>query len=552
MPVLEAKEQTLGKIFSDDYQFSIPVYQRPYSWTDEQTTTLLEDVLAAMDRGDQAYFLGSIVLIKDQDDANAEVVDGQQRLTTLTILLCVLRNLSPTETWKSDLEKRILAKGDVIRQVADRPRLLVRDEDRDFFRNTFHKRDGVQDLADGDQITERRQRMRDNALCLHRALKDKTTDVYERLVRYLDDKCYLAVVSASDRNSAYRIFSVMNDRGLDLSPTDILKAEIIGSFPEHTRRKYTQQWENTEDALGRDGFRELFSHIRMIYMRTKQYNTLNAEFSSSVLETTDSEGFMRDILEPYADTYGAIVGSAYSASENTDKINAYLRYLSGLDNSDWIPPAMLFLQQNRNDSSAILRFLKDLERLAYGLFLRRDNINTRINRYRELIAQIEERVDLYAENSALQLTAEEQQDIRYRLDGDIYSLKYVRKPLLLRLDAMLSSGVVQYQHRIITVEHVLPQSPDSDSEWLDVFPDEDMRLLWCHRIANLVLLSRRKNSQASNYDFGKKKEKYFRTGHMDPFALTVKVLDELEWNESVLQRRQEDLLGRMCRSWRLE
>ena len=552
MPVLEAREQTLGKIFSDDYQFDIPEYQRPYSWTEEQTSALVEDVLAAVDRNDPAYFLGSIVLIKEPKGPDAEVVDGQQRLTTLTILLCVLRNLSPSDDWKKALEGRIQAKGDVIRQVADRPRLSVRLEDRDFFQQTFLNRDGVHRHFEGNALIERRQRMRDNAVCLYETLRNKDENARRDLVRYLDDRCYLAVVSASDRNSAYRIFSVMNDRGLDLSPTDILKAEIIGDLPQEHRSRYTQQWENTEDELERDGFRDLFAHIRMIYMRTKQHNTLNAEFVESVLSTTTSVGFMKDILKPYANTYGDIVGSEYSATQNAEGVNGYLRHLSVLDNNDWIPPAMLFLQRNGDDSQEVLNFIRDLERLAYGLFLRRDNINTRINRYRELIAQIEEGSDLWGDGSPLQLTREERQDIKHRLDGDIYSLTYVRKPLLLRLNAMNSTGVVQYQHRIITVEHVLPQNPADGSEWLNLFPDEQKRLSWCHRVANLVLLSRRKNSQASNYDFDTKKQKYFQTGPVDLFSLTVQVLAESEWTEGVLQKRQDELLKRMCKEWRLE
>ena len=552
-PVLEAKERTLGAIFGDDYRFVIPQYQRPYSWTEEQTSELLDDVLGAMKRKDPAYFLGSIVLIKRPDGVDAEVVDGQQRLTTLTILLCVLRNLSRSEVWKADLEKRLLAKGDVIRDIGDQPRLSVRKADRDFFSQTFLERDSVRCTSTvSRELTERRQRMLDNARCLTSIVEREDETTRQDLVKYLDNQCYVAVVSASDRESAYRIFAVLNDRGLDLSPTDILKAAVIGALPEERHSQYTQQWENLEDELGRDGFRDLFSHIRMIYMRTKQHGTLNAEFTEHVLSTTTPLKFMEDVLEPYADTYGAISRTEYSATDRAGKVNRYLKHLLGLDNSDWIPPAMLFIRKKSSDSGAVLDFLRDLERLAYGLFVRRDNVNARINRYRDLISCIERGGDLYEEDSPLQLTREEQQDIRVRLDGNIYSLTYVRKPLLLRLNAMLTSGVAEYQHSVTTVEHVLPQTPDEESEWFKIFPDDEIRVSWCHKIANLVLLSRRKNSQASNYDFGKKKEKYFRTGRMDPFALTVTVLDEPEWTEGVLRRRQERLLGLMCQEWRLE
>ena len=96
---LEATQKELKRIFSDDYLFRIPPYQRPYAWTREQTSELLDDLLTAMDSDvdlDEVppYFLGSVVLIKDPTDAEAQVVDGQQRLTTITILFCILREMS--------------------------------------------------------------------------------------------------------------------------------------------------------------------------------------------------------------------------------------------------------------------------------------------------------------------------------------------------------------------------------------------------------------------------------------------------------------------------
>ena len=96
---IEAREQELKRVFSDDYLFEIPAYQRPYAWTTEQATELLDDLLTAMGNDGEMeevspYFLGSIVLIKDAHRALAQVVDGQQRLTTLTILFCALRELS--------------------------------------------------------------------------------------------------------------------------------------------------------------------------------------------------------------------------------------------------------------------------------------------------------------------------------------------------------------------------------------------------------------------------------------------------------------------------
>ena len=97
---LEAHDKLIREIFEGSYQFEIPDYQRPYAWTTQQVTELFDDLYSAMQDarvsgGGSQYFLGSIVLIKNDRDPKSSVVDGQQRLTTLTMLFAVLRTVMP-------------------------------------------------------------------------------------------------------------------------------------------------------------------------------------------------------------------------------------------------------------------------------------------------------------------------------------------------------------------------------------------------------------------------------------------------------------------------
>ena len=152
---IKANEQNLNSVFSDDYIFEIPVYQRPYAWDTEQVNDLLDDLLYAMRReGDEPYFLGSVVLIKG-DDADSQVVDGQQRLTTLTMLLCVLRDLSHGQI-KTDLDRYIRQQGSVIAGTSEVVRFSLRDLDRDFFYTHVQKSGGVVALAENPPHTGRR------------------------------------------------------------------------------------------------------------------------------------------------------------------------------------------------------------------------------------------------------------------------------------------------------------------------------------------------------------------------------------------------------------
>jgi hypothetical protein len=104
----------------------------------------------------------------------------------------------------------------------------------------------------------------------------------------------------------------------------------------------------------------------------------------------------------------------------------------------------------------------------------------------------------------------------------------------------------------LSLEHVLPQTPPADSQWITWFPDEEERDSWTHRLANLVPLHIRKNPAASNYDFATKKDVYFRgKGTASPFVLTQEVRTEEEWTPAILAERQQRLVGILKEHWNL-
>ena len=501
------------------------------------------------------YFLGSIVVIKEREKASSDVIDGQQRLTTLTILFCVLREIEEDAEIKNNLDNRVIAQGDRIAGIPNKFRLQLRERDKDFFSEKVQTKGHLKKFLDESQnekLTDSQKRIFENAQHLWAKLFKLDQSKRQRLAAFLVRRCYLVVVSSLDLVSAYRVFAVMNDRGLDLSATDILKAEIIGELPGDNRDRYTQKWEETEEELGRDDFASLFAHIRMIYQKRKQQRTLIQEFREGVLPQTKGEKFMDHVPGPHSESYQVVVKTGYESANDADKINRYLEYLRRLDNSDWVPPAIAFFARHKGDFERILQFTRELERLAYALFVRRANINQRIRRYADILRWIEKGDELFADTEPLQLKSEEKKEVREILDGDIYNTWFCT-PLLLRLDSLLADEGAIYDHKTISVEHVLPQNPSLESDWvMKSFPREEDREKWTHRLANLVLLSRRKNIQAQNYDFKQKKSDYFQKGRVPTFALTSQVLNESDWTTDVLEKRQRTLLEKLAKEWRLD
>ena len=130
---ISGAEYSLSKIFSSDFDYVIPAYQRPYAWTVDQTSELFDDLYDFyFNEQDEGYFLGSIVLIKEEAAPLAEVIDGQQRLTTLTILLATLA--AAMEGAQRDTLLRYLCEpGNEFEGLTPKPRLTLRERDQPFF-----------------------------------------------------------------------------------------------------------------------------------------------------------------------------------------------------------------------------------------------------------------------------------------------------------------------------------------------------------------------------------------------------------------------------------
>lgn len=547
--MLTAGEQPVAKVFSDDYVFTIPGYQRPYAWTTDQAGELLDDLRDSMNgAGDVSqlppYFLGSIVLVKEEGSPDAEVVDGQQRLTTLTLLLAAVRTALEDDRARKGLSKLILEEGDVISGTQSRYRLTLRERDNAFFRQYVQDEGGITKLVQLDgKLSDSRHNLRENAKLLLAGITQLPDAKRLLLAQFIATRCYLVMVCTPDLDSAYRIFDVLNSRGLNLSATDILKAKIIGQITEDRRDAYTLKWEDLESELGREEFGNLFSHIRMIYRKAKPKGTLLKEFEEHVRYASPA-AFVDDILLPLATAYGEIVDAAYTSQAGAEIVNDCLKWLNRVEFKDWMPPALAFLAAHRNEAERVRDFFAALERLVYAMLIGKWGVNERIERCSRLTTAIQSRADLKAEGSPLLLAAHEKKAVYDALDGPLYATHSARAlaTILLRLDAWLSSGGAHYDYPIISIEHVLPQNPQPGSEWLKWFPDVAERSGWVHRLGNLMLLSRRKNSAASNYTFDYKKNVYFRKNGISPFNLTTEVLGHAEWKpEDVSEIHRERL-----------
>ena len=201
---------------------------------------------------------------------------------------------------------------------------------------------GLNQLDDEILDSEAKVHIQKNCQVFQVRFSEKFTneDDLIKFCQFVLNRCFLVVVSSPNQSSAFRVFSVLNSRGLDLLPSDIIKSKTIGSLDDSIQDKYTEIWEEQERLVGRDGFNEVFAHTRTIFLKEKQKKNLLEEFSVNILEKINPKDLIDKYIVPYSNAYNALKNEAYVSSRNAESINNLLYWLNKTRNYDWMPVAI--------------------------------------------------------------------------------------------------------------------------------------------------------------------------------------------------------------------
>lgn len=553
---LTASARALGEIFGSGRRYRIPFFQRPYAWSSEEAGALLSDIKSAQadaaDRLDETppYFLGSMVLVSAVGDDRWMMVDGQQRLTTLTMMLSVLRDLD--EDGEERLGRFVLAPDDAGRGPQASV-LSPRPLDLEYFYENFQRPGATQQISEETRVDNDAQAMMlEVALNIRADLEKMRAPARIWLAEFILRCCTMVEVSAPYEDQAYKVFMVMNARGKDLRDNDLLKAEVLGHIAPQRQGLFGNQWERLEADLGAANFVQLFKHIRMIHRPGRSTKTTAVEIREALNPAQDPEGFITHELVPKGKIMRELLEETIVRGGPLGaKAGTLLRSLKRLNNNDWASLAIAYFAQDRRRGDEAIAFLEALERQAYIIFLQAGDDNMRLARYRKPLQAILDNASTEEVVELLDITPYDKMMARHVLDGAIYKKERIRQAVLLRIDERLSGVGARYEPGEVTVEHVLPRNPPPQSDWHKCFPNAKSRRALVDRLGNLALLSKRKNSEAGNLEFDRKKVEYFVKDGVTPFAITTQILAEPVWNTEVVERRQKQLFKLACEIWKI-
>ncbi|MEM8634274.1 MAG: DUF262 domain-containing HNH endonuclease family protein [Pseudomonadota bacterium] len=547
---LTSRETTAGELFAPGQALTMPPYQRSYSWGEKEALDLLGDLRDAA-ASEEIHFIGAIVVVKDEESDSYEIVDGQQRLTTLTILLAVLRDLETDAEAAATIHSLIGDTGRPMLSEEARWRLTLNHIDGPFFRAMVQEQGSTALSADEGGESESQRRMTRNAGAFRRALSNIDIEERRALTDTIINGCAIVRVTVADRDAGYKVFRVLNDRGKEPNAHDIIKTEIFerAGFSVDEADKQSRRWAEHEALLGGSAFDDLLRQIRFTFDKSNKGDLVSG-FRKAPLGKIPPMKFLSETLPKYVEAYDKVARADLGNSPDSEQIRDRLYQLHYLDHQTWKAPAIHYLATRGEQSKDALDFFKGLERLGYLLQLVIPNRDQRNRRYRRVIESIDARGrdNFYGRGGALAVSRDDGRKVHERLRGRFATFTQ-RRAMILRLNAAMEGGQTVPPGADATVEHVLPRNPSKHSHWFKVWPDEKSRRELCDTIGNLVLLPRSINEQADTLTYQDKKKLYFSDSDLAHFALTQAIEDEHTWTPEVVSRRSTQLADILCKDW---
>lgn len=500
--------QTISEIFSCDGIYKIPNYQRQYAWTNNQLEALWEDLYEAYQNksvDNDCYFLGSIVVVND-GKGYFELIDGQQRITTLMILMNVLVKDFPNINKNSD-EIFVADKDKILNCILFQGRKnrlqLQTDPKYDSIFNDLII--NCESFADIDEPTKRELKLDDpqykyinSAVFFYKKLSELNETELDEFVNYIFYSTNIIKIECTNQSFAIKLFQVLNDRGLELSPSDIVKSYIIGKYEqddETGKQIFNNNWKNIEDLSKQYEFK--IDDFVVFY----EYYKLKSNPKRQVVDE------LREIIQK-SDVY-KLVAELNSFSESLRKVyeskDASILSLRYIPWKFYVMTALTSAYQTNYPEKE--KLFKEIRRFFYISLIAGCTLNQIKQTSFKLIESIvngNSVEDIKEDLNRTIISRRMYAKVYEALDNDVYNEKFL-KPLMLALEyenRESTNNSFYLLDNTLHMDHILPRAYKQKDEW-NYIVDEKV-LPEINGLGNMALLQDIKNEEALNCGFDRK------------------------------------------------
>jgi len=555
--ILKASERKITKLFSEsDTVFSIPVYQRDYNWQEKQCQRLFKDILqTGKNEKVSSYFLGSIVYIHDGiygvGEKEFHVIDGQQRMTTLTLLfLAIYFKLKGTILAK-DADK--IYNQYVVNPYSEKEiklKLLPPEENlyilNKISHNKFNELEAFQD-----------RNMLKNYLFFEKELENLSFDDMKHLSNGIEKLIYIDIALEKGKDDPQKIFESLNSTGLDLSQGDLIRNYILMDLERgEQNRIYKEIWIPIENNCKVSDGSEITSYVSDFI---RDYLTLKTEKISSkpkVFETfkayyeKENDEKLED-MKKYSEAYSYIIKPSLEKDRDIQRELDYLKSLDKTVINTFLIGILKDYKDNILEKDELVNMLILLQSYLWRRYITEKPTNALNKIFQGMYGKIS-RSGNYYENLVDVLMAEdfptdEELESALKLKNvykDKEKLNYVFK----KLENYNHNELIDFENEKITIEHIFPQKPNK--AWKENYSDNELEQMISFKdtISNLTLTG--SNSNLSNKAFHEKRDDEVH-GYKNSKLYMNKYLGRLEeWNLLSMEARFESLYDDIIKIWK--
>lgn len=564
---MQAGETTLNKLLNTSRQFIVPIFQRNYSWQKSQYEQLWFDILRASKfKEKQNHFIGSIVYIDMGTPAGRPqqllLIDGQQRLTTISILLCAIKdyvqkfNLETKLINLAKIKNQFLYNSDEIDE--DRYKLLLNVQDKE----TYIK------LIDNTIFTVNKPAT--NIIKCYEFFYERIEDFIKQHGQI--DEIYagifkLSLVSISldkDSDNPQMIFESMNSTGKDLSQTDLLRNYLLMDLtPEKQTRLYKTYWKSMEELFGEDIYK---NDVNKFDYFIRDFLTLKSDTGHICKINNVYENFKRYYLDNNCEkfavlkdlfTYAKYYACIDLLQENDDELKLYWQEFKKLD-SHVVYPFLLNLYDDYSRQILIKEDFKKILQVVISYLWRRAICEIPTNSLSKTFATLYQAVDKddYV-NSVIKAFVFKSSYKRFPSDYEVREKLQTKDIYHFRLRKYLLEALENYYHKEpidlntanYTIEHIMPQNIEHNLSWQQMLGEDwqEVHSLYLHTLGNLTITGY--NAEMSNKSFGEKVngESGFKHSHL---KLNESIAQCDVWNKKAIQRRTNILTDIILKIWK--
>ena len=554
---MKASERKITKLFSEsDTVFSIPVYQRDYNWQEKQCQRLFKDILqTGKNEKVSSYFLGSIVYIHDGiygvGEKEFHVIDGQQRMTTLTLLfLAIYFKLKGTILAK-DADK--IYNQYVVNPYSEKEiklKLLPPEENlyilNKISHNKFNELEAFQD-----------RNMLKNYLFFEKELENLSFDDMKHLSNGIEKLIYIDIALEKGKDDPQKIFESLNSTGLDLSQGDLIRNYILMDLERgEQNRIYKEIWIPIENNCKVSDGSEITSYVSDFI---RDYLTLKTEKISSkpkVFETfksyyeKENDEKLED-MKKYSEAYSYIIKPSLEKDKDIQRELDYLKSLDKTVINTFLIGILKDYKDNILEKDELVNMLILLQSYLWRRYITEKPTNALNKIFQGMYGKIS-RSGNYYENLVDILMAEdfptdEELESALKLKNvykDKEKLNYVFK----KLENYNHNELIDFDNEKITIEHIFPQKPNK--AWKENYSDNELEQMISFKdtISNLTLTG--SNSNLSNKAFHEKRDDEVH-GYRNSKLYMNKYLGRLEeWNLLSMEARFESLYDDIIKIWK--